>query len=201
MLRLFLPLFFFLPFFLAAQEDNLKFYQNNDIAKDTAAITALLSKARSLRHHNDDSCLILYRAAYRKSAEIKFAEGIARALTGLGLAYMDKGDYNKSLAVYNFAEPYCKIVSAVNGRATVVLYNNIAALYGNRGIADSAATYYYKALEQMEVHQLKDTNVLLLIYSNLAGRLTGNKQYHQARFYLNKALPIALQTNNKEVLS
>ncbi|HRO41519.1 MAG TPA: sensor histidine kinase [Flavipsychrobacter sp.] len=183
------------------QEKNLDRYGTQRFDTDTAIVSSLIDKAKSFRHTHNDSGLILYHTAFKKSTEIGFVEGAAKALTGLGLTYMDKGEYRKSLTVYRFAEPYCKAASNTNGRAIVVLYNNMAALYGNRDVTDTAAIYYYKALEQMEVYNVKDTNLLLLIYSNLAGRLTANKQYSQARFYLNKALPVAQKTNNNKMLA
>lgn len=190
-----------LPFFLFAQESNNTRYQTSNFDRDTLAISNLLSRAKALRHQNDDSCLSIYTSALRKSRQIKYIQGVARAMTGLGLTYMDKGDYNKSMAIYKAAEPYCKLASEENGRYITVLYNNIAALYGNRGVSDSAAIYYYKALEQMELKKVNDTNLLLFIYSNLAGRLLSNDQNEQAKIYLDKAFPIALRKAEPKILA
>lgn len=200
MLRILLCLILLAPI-VAAQETNTAWYQTSNFDKDTLAISNLLSTAKALRHQDDDSCLHLYSTALRKSRRIKYIQGVARALTGLGVTYMDKGDYNKSMTVYNAAEPYCRLASNTNGRYIVVLYNNIAALYGNRGVSDSAAIYYYKALEQIELKKVNDTSLLLFIYSNLAGRLLSNGQNEQAKIYLDKAFPIALSKAEPKILA
>jgi len=167
---------------------------------DTAHISKLLSEARSLRHKATDSGISIYQQAFLKSRQMGYTDGMARALTGLGLFHMDKGEYNKSAAYYQLAEPLCQISTTRNGFLLANLYNSKAALYGNRGIFDSAVTYYYKALNLIERNQIKDTSLLLLIYSNLGGRLASNSQIDQAKFYLEKGIKIAIETKNKLML-
>src|SRR5690606_23641079 len=48
---------------------------------------------------------------------------------------------------------------------------------------------------------LRDTSLLLLIYTNLGGRLASEKQFTQAKFYLSKAASLARKTNNNKMLS
>lgn len=174
--------------------------ETSHIHEDTANISKLLSVARSLRHKATDSGISIYQQVFLKSRQIGYVDGMARSLTGLGLFHMDKGEYNKSAAYYQLAEPLCQISTTRNGFLLANLYNSIAALYGNRGIFDSAFTYYYKALNLIERNQIKDTNLLLLIYSNLGGRLASNSQADQAKFYLEKGIKIAIATRNKLML-
>lgn len=184
-----------------AQGKQMTAQNNSTYSKDTTLVNALVLQARSLRHQNNDSCLFLYRQAIGKSRQIAYAEGLALSLTGLGLTYMDLGDYKKSFSLYKEAKPFCEMLSHATGKPLVTLYNNLAALYGNRGIFDSAFYYYYKALNTYENKQVKDTSLLLLIYTNLGGRLAADKQFSQAEFYLSKAVSFARKTNNSKMLA
>lgn len=183
---------------LRAQEKNIVI---NDFVRDTTAISAIVTKAREFRHKATDSGIALYYQGLQKSRQIGYVDGLARSLTGLGLFYMDKGDYNKSIAFYHLARPYCEKSTYRGGALIVALYNNIAALYGNRGIFDSAVQYYSKSLQAMQARNIRDTNLLLLIYSNIGGRLVMDDQLDQAEFYLEKGLAIAQQADNKPMLA
>jgi tetratricopeptide (TPR) repeat protein len=117
---------------------------------DTAYIGSLQRTARSLRHKSTDSGILLYQRALHLSRSMEYIDGMARSLTGLGLFYMDKGDYQKSTTYYQLAEPVCSMSTFKNGFLLANLYNSIAALYGNRGVSDSAIHYYYKALNHIQ---------------------------------------------------
>jgi signal transduction histidine kinase len=167
---------------------------------DTAYIGSLQRTARSLRHKSTDSGILLYQRALHLSRSMEYIDGMARSLTGLGLFYMDKGDYQKSTTYYQLAEPVCSMSTFKNGFLLANLYNSIAALYGNRGVSDSAIHYYYKALNHIERQQIEDTGLLLLIYSNLGGRLAATNQAERAKFYLEKGISISLRTHNQLML-
>ena len=119
---------------------------------DTQYIEQLNRKARASRHIETESGIRLYQEAFMRSHQIGYVDGIARALTGLGLFHMDKGEYAKSAMYYEYAEPFCE--ASKDGILLVSLYNNKAALYGNRGLSDSAVTYYYRALNLAEKRNL-----------------------------------------------
>lgn len=169
--------------------------------RDTLAAKRLIEETNALRHVDTDSAIKNLMHAYQISYELNYLEGIAKSLTNLGLMYMDKGEYTKSLQIYKRCVPYSKLLSVKNPKAIVILYNNIAAVYGNQNIFDSAARYYYRALEQYDKHQLSDTTILLSLYTNLGGRLIVLKRTHQAKYYLAKAEPIALATDNSKMLA
>jgi|GEM_PF-6472746 len=98
-------------------------YQN-----DTAYISELILSAKNLRHKATDSGIQLFHKAIVESRRINYNDGLARGITGLGLFYMDKGEYNKSFAYYQLALPFCKASDFQGGVLLVGLYNNIAAL-------------------------------------------------------------------------
>ena len=186
-----------LPMFGKGQQDSRQLNeQGSTFHQDTALVSELISEAKRLRHRNTDSGITLFGRAVTESRRINYNDGLARSITGLGLYYMDKGEYNKSYAYYQLALPFCKASDFQGGVLLVGLYNNIAALYGNRGLSDSAALFYYKSLGEMERRQIKDTNLLILIYSNLGGRLASEKQTSQAKFYLQKGEALAKATGN-----
>lgn len=192
-------LFFTLSWTLRAQIRTGE--MNVSRINDTASISDLINKAKKFRHEHTDSSIQLYQTAFFQSKQIGYLDGIVRSLTGLGLSYMDKGDYNKSLFTYKLAKPYCEEASKTNGRPIAVLYNNIAALYGNRGILDTSVMYYYKSLEEINKRNVKDTTLLILIYSNLGGKLASIQQFSQANFYIQKGETIARMTGNKPMLA
>jgi len=175
--------------------------QAERLPEDTAVLSSRISAVRMLRHRATDSGITLYRKLLADCKRSGYPDGVARSLTGMGLFHMDKGDYDISLAMYRLAEPYCTKSNYGGGVLLAALYNNIAALYGNRGLFDSAVYYYYKALDQYQKKDLRDTTLLLLMYSNLGGRLATNRQLDQANFYLEKGIAIARMKGNNAMLA
>jgi two-component system NarL family sensor kinase len=180
---------------------HIGLYDNKvSFARDTHRISEFIIGINKLRHTHTDSAIGLYRRTLAESRQLGYSDGVARSLTGLGLFYMDKGDFTRSLSYYEMAKPFCLASNYKNGILIVALYNNIAALYGNRGISDSAAGYYYRSLTELRRRNIKDTTMLVLIYANLGGRLIMENQMDQARFYLDKGKELAIQTDNKRML-
>ncbi|HTN45448.1 MAG TPA: ATP-binding protein [Flavipsychrobacter sp.] len=183
---------------VSAQEKHM--LGTHSFSYDTAAIAKLIDDTRKLRHYSVDTAIGNLKQAYEMSVQSGYSRGILRSLTNMGLLYMDKGNYDTSLKLYFKAMPYALQSRKQDAKPSVVLFNNIAAVYGNRNIYDTAAMYYYKALETFEYYALKDTNLLLSIYSNLGGRLAMQHRPNQARFYLDKAIPIAIKAKNDAML-
>ncbi len=197
MKKLLLFSYVFLAFYRADAQENTVV----SFGKDTAEIKRLINQTKELRHVATDSAIKNLWIAYRLSTETRYVEGIARALINLGLMYMDKGNYRRSLQLYNTAIPYAHILALTNPKGIVLLYNNIAAVYGNRNVIDSAAIYYYKALAKFEQYNVGDTALLLSIYCNLGGRLTTLERTQEARYYLDLAMLLAKATDNIAMLA
>lgn len=161
----------------------------------------MLKKVPELRHVATDSLITMLVKTLEMSRNINYVKGIATSLINLGLMYMDKGQYDKSLQLYRTAIPYCQLLAITEPRGIVLVYNNIAALYGNRNVFDSAAMYYYKALDEYDARNLHDTVLLLNLYNNLAARLTGLDLLKEAKFYLQKTVPLALAMSNDRMLA
>lgn len=188
-------------FFLSSRGQENRNISTADFSRDTATINRLIKQVPKLRHVATDSAIRLLRNTYQMSYDIGYAKGVAGSLVNMGLMYMDKGEYDKSLGLYRKAMPYCQIVAIDQPKVLILLYNNIAALYGNRNVYDTAAMYYYKALDNYDRYKLEDTALLLTVYNNLAARLTILERISNAKFYLQKAVPLALATGNSAMLA
>src|SRR5690606_8724683 len=99
MKKLLLFSYVFLAFYRADAQENTVV----SFGKDTAEIKRLINQTKELRHVATDSAIKNLWTAYRLSTETRYVEGIARALINLGLMYMDKGNYRRSLQLYNTA--------------------------------------------------------------------------------------------------
>ena len=185
---------------IVAQEND-KIFNTLHFKKDTAEINATLRKVPELRHVATDSLITALAKTLQMSRKINYVKGIATSLVNLGLMYMDKGQYDKSLQLYQTSIPYCRLLAVTEPRGIVLAYNNIAALYGNRNVFDSAAIYYYKALDEYDDRNLHDTLLLLNLYNNLAARLTGLDLLKEAKFYLQKTVPLSLAMSNNRMLA
>src|SRR5688500_13296544 len=112
------------PSLSRGQEKQLRFSTAEKFIADTTRLSKQITSIKSLRHKATDSGMALYRTALQESRNVGYIDGVARSLTGMGLFYMDKGEYDKSLAMYQLAKPYCEAATYGKGLLIVLLYNN-----------------------------------------------------------------------------
>lgn len=184
------------PLFAQEQQKHINTIEKNISTTDTASIWQLLRHANMLRFKSPDSSMMLNQQALNKSKPANYTDGIARSLINISTLYIDKGDFSKSLDLLHIAQPYCEASDYKNGYYILNLYRNIAAIYVQKNMLDSAAYYYFEALKQFDQRKSTDTSILLNIYSNLGGTWVDDQQYDLALQYLTKAADIALKTKN-----
>jgi signal transduction histidine kinase len=163
---------------------------------DTAAFWQLTRRANKLRFKAPDSCLLLYQEALNKSKSTNYIDGIAEAMISISLLYHDKGDIAQSMNILRIAKPYCEASTYRNGHYLIYLNNNLAGIYTEKNISDSAAYYYFESLKIIEQKKSTDTSLLLMIYGNLGGLWVNEGQFDLALKYLMKANDIAIKVKD-----
>ena len=164
---------------------------------DTITIWQLSFQADNLRFKAPDSSLSLYQQALEKSSASKYTEGIAYSLLGIASLFTDRGDLSQSLDVLRIARPDCEVLANKNGKYLVWLNKDIAAVYVQKNILDSAAYYYSEAIKQFDRKRSADTSLLLSIYIDLGAMWVEDKQYDLALKYLLEANDLGVKTKNE----
>jgi len=181
-----------------AQQNNTT--KTNNPAPDTLSILQLSFQADKLRFKAPDSSLSLYQAALNQSTAAKYTSGIAYSLLGLATLFTDRGDLSQGLDVLRIARPYCETAAHYNGNYMVWLNKNIATVYVQKNILDSAAYYYFEALKQFDQKKSSDSTLLLSIYNDLGNMWIDDHQFELALKYLKKANEIGLSSKNSAKL-
>ncbi|RXK85831.1 tetratricopeptide repeat-containing sensor histidine kinase [Filimonas effusa] len=181
-------------------------FSEQQLLRDTNAIQQEMKKARVLQENYPDSAIHKFYLALKSSFALKYNRGILKSLTDLGVLYHIHNQHEKAIIALQAAIPY-----AENNKAgyTVVanIYNAIAYRYMFLGKKDSAAHYYYKALDQIEEKKVDNPDILANTYSQLILFWVNlNEEPDQAKpddkylataiNYLSKAEQLP-QTNNK----
>ena len=132
-----------------------------------------------------------YFTVLKAYEEMQDTSGIISLNNNLGAAYDRMGEYDKALASFFKAQEYLN-ASDKNDNKNLVLpsiYNNIANIYQTKGDANSALTYYEKALDlALKVPNHKAQGIA---YNNI-GKLYFNElnQPEKALEYLTKGLEV-----------
>ena len=123
--------------------------------------------------------------------ELNDTTGIVSLNNNLGATYDRMAEYDKALACYFKAQEYLNASKRSDRKKIVLptLYNNIANIYQTKGDAQSALTYYEKALDlalQVPKHRAQG-----IAYNNI-GKLYFNElqQPEKALEYLTKGLAV-----------
>jgi signal transduction histidine kinase len=167
-------------------------------AADTMRVHELISRGSAVSWRYPDSAKRLFLEAERLSQEINYADGIGRALIGLGVVYREEGDYEQSLASFRRAMPYC-LQPVYNKILPALLYNNIGIVYFSYGRYADAASYYYYALRALQ----GDTTAPLrtTLYNNLGGVHLRMGMPEKALAYMSRAEREARRRGDKQRLA
>lgn len=138
-----------------------------------------------------------YFTVLKSYEEMRDTSGIISLNNNLGAAYDRMGEYDKALANFFKAQEYLNASHNSENKNHVLpsIYNNIANIYQTKGDANSALTYYEKALElalQVPNHKAQG-----IAYNNI-GKLYFNElnQPEKALEYLTKGLEVREQNGD-----
>ena len=117
------------------------------------------------------------------------------AYNNLGLAYQQKGDYDKAIGYYQEALKIDLEQVGPEHPEVAIRYNNLGMAYEYKGDYDKAIKYYQKAL-RMGLEQLGLEHPKVgLRYNNLGVVYHRKGDYDKAIEYLQKALEILFDVN------
>lgn len=166
-------------------------------SEDTATVRQLIVASRN--YPNDpDSAIRLLDSALSLSKSVHYPDGCARAMLGVGTNLFNKGELEKSKAVFVNTYPY--LVHARQKKRELLLfwYNNMASVYTGQGHYDTAAFFYYKALDNVLSVKDIDSGFYSIILGNLATVWQKGEQYSKSLYYSRKGMAIALARHDSD---
>lgn len=190
----------FICFFLLANTSRAQEHpkQVNTLYKvnkteDTNHIFKLIEQSRVINREQPDSAISLLQQAFKESYAIRFYDGMTASLLGMGVCNTNKGNYQKSIDLFNLALVYAQRATIYKDRLLVQLYNAMGVPYSCMGDYQSAIDYYLKALKEIERQKTVASETYILVYCNLGGIFIETEQYGQALYYLKKMEGIAMR--------
>jgi two-component system NarL family sensor kinase len=169
--------------------------------QDTAYVFDLLDRADDVGKTNPELALDLTEKALMISRNIHSTLGIARSLCDMGLCLTNASKFPQSRSIFYQAIPYCYLVRKEDQSLLPRVFNNLGNVFIEEGRLDSAIRYYYQALKELKVGNRRDSLLLIIIYGNIGGTFAGQRQDHQALYYLNKSISLAAQCNDSQTLA
>lgn len=159
--------------------------------EDTTRVRTLIRLGIAQLPRNTDSAVGSFQEALNLSRATGFEDGIGYALAFMGAAVMDRGEYEKGMALYREAIPYCRKAQYIRN-ALPSLYINMGGSYFQSGEFAKANEYYYSALKYLRQYLPHNDNIAT-VYNNLATVQLEMGQYRQALLYADQAEQIAKQ--------
>lgn len=138
-----------------------------------------------------DISLQYYLKAYDIYKELQNAEQAARVENNLAILYAKSSNQRKALEYFSHVFRYQKTKKDTPGMVKIL--NNIGTIYLEKN-ADSSLHYYLRA--QALNHVVKDQNLSVYIYTNLARAYIVKKDKKNAALYFNKAFAAAQSIND-----
>jgi tetratricopeptide (TPR) repeat protein len=180
--------------------DSLWSVYNNKTQADTNRLKALHVILRDYVSNNPDSALILGEQELKLAVKTKQTEYESKALTNLGLATENKGNYPKALEYYLKAlkinEKYGRKQEIGNS------YADIAILYQSQTNYTKAREYFFKAIKMyepdpMSIGQPGDRIGIAECLNNIGTTYSDQGADSLALNYYLKALKIIEETGDK----
>ena len=186
------------------QQDNPRFSlpaASSDAVLSDSGIVTLIRRAKAIRYSDPDSAITLLTHTWVQSRKMKFTYGTAVSLLGLGALYIERGNYDRGLALLQHARPYCwRAGIAQNEALTVRWYNNMAMLFFLRGAYEESYRYFDTALVEFNRVHASDTAILAMIYANLGGVWQRLAEPDKALYYLDIGERVAKQIKDTAIL-
>lgn len=145
------------------------------------------------RYSFPDSTIFYCNQAYELGKEIGVEKDLSKPLSFMGLAYSNKGQYNKSAEYHELA-----IKVAEEQQDSIQLgfgYNNLSRMYFDGGDLERATVNLIQAKEIFEA--LNDKSGLAYVHRSLANIYKSQGDYEQAVAMSTKALELRKAINDK----
>lgn len=148
------------------------------------------------RYSFPDSTIFYCTQAYELGRTLALSKNLSKPLSFIGLAYSNKGDYNRSAEYHDWA-----IQVAQQQQDSVQLgfgYNNLGRMFFDGGDLERATTNLIQAKEIFE--GLDDKSGLAYVYRSLANIYKAQQDYQQAIQMSTKALQLRTELNDKRAI-
>jgi signal transduction histidine kinase len=148
------------------------------------------------RYSFPDSTIFYCTQAYELGKTLALSKDLSKPLSFIGLAFANKGDYNRSAEYHEWA-----IQVAQQQQDSVQLgfgYNNLGRMFFDGGDLERASTNLFHAKEIFE--DLEDKSGLAYVYRSLANIYKTQQDYQQAIQMSTKALQLRTELNDKRAI-
>jgi signal transduction histidine kinase len=170
------------------------------LLKDTGAILKQLNLSDSISARYPDSAMQLANQALQSSEALKFIKGMETALFQVAMFYQSKNDFLRSVPPLQTALLYCDNTQEGYRKKVRLLYS-IGDAYWYSSKSDSAALYYYRALDEINAAKIEAPATLLETYSKLILMWVNlNDTYVPATGTIDKYTESAISYFNKAAL-
>ena len=146
--------------------------------------------------HYNEAIDNLNRALKHIPADSQELEGTIN--NNLGLAYHNKGEYDKAIEYYQKAIAIDKKFYGEEHPEIAIDYNNLGLAYRNKGEYDKAIDYYQKALAIDKKFYGEEHPDIAIDYNNLGAAYDSKGEYDKAIDYYQKALAIDKKYHGEE---
>jgi tetratricopeptide (TPR) repeat protein len=163
-------------------------------ATDTSRVKILHDLCWNYRQEGMQQEALKYGSeAVELARKISFTNGLANALSYLGLTYQDEGNFASALNCFTEEE---NIYKTYNNKS-LFAHNqkNIGNVYADKGNYPKAIEYYYKSLKLFE--EINDKPGIATSYNNLGIVYCNERKFEKTLEYFNKALVINQSLNRK----
>ncbi|MFN8231897.1 MAG: SpoIIE family protein phosphatase [Bacteroidia bacterium] len=149
-------------------------------------------------YHLNDSAIKHYKASIKLFESIKNDTMIAKTCSNLGFVYYSQGDYDKSIEVYFLGLKFAK--NSTDYFTYAWLHNQIGLSYSNKPNPNYklALEYYMKSLDILKKNNFISRSGL--VHLRIGSVYLRQKNDSKGLYYLNKALKIGKDYNNKTVV-
>ncbi|HTL81659.1 MAG TPA: tetratricopeptide repeat protein [Bacteroidia bacterium] len=186
-------LFLFLLLFLASgslhaklNRDSLWTVYSDSHDLDTNRLKAMHALSWSFVFSDPDSSIVLARMQLEFARSKDQPKYISGAMNTIGVAFMNLGKLDSSLAYHQNA--YDIRIKSGDRRGCAVSLNNLGTVMYQRGDYLRAIDYYQRSLTIKE--ELKDMSGVAAAFSNLSLIYQDQKNWPKAKIYVERALAI-----------
>lgn len=180
--------FLFVSLCTYAQQSEIdSLLQQDNILEDEEKVNNLINITRYYFIQHDSLALPYGKKAIDLSNEIGFREGIGKATLFLGLWH---DDYDNDMAISYYHEAKV-IFEELDNPWIVYCYNNLSAIYRERGWLPEALEISIKSLKRAEINA--DSSHLAVELTTMGYIYHRMRDYREALVWQKRALPVALE--------